>query len=57
MTEQGISYEGLQSLERISFTSDDIKKKIKKLGKFKALCPDDIHPTETKELEEEITPH
>ena len=55
--EPGVKYEGPQPLDRISFTLDDVKKKIKKLNKFKAPGPDDIHPREIKELEEEIAPH
>ena len=52
-----IKYEGTRPLDRINFTLDDVKKKIKKLNKFKAPGPDDIHPREIKELEEEIAPH
>ena len=42
--EPPIKYEGSQPLDRITFTLEDIKKKIKKLNKFKAPGPDDIHP-------------
>ena len=55
--EPTIIYRGPNPLDKISFTLDDIKKKIKKLDKFKAPGPDDIHPREIKELEEEIAPH
>ena len=55
--EPPIRYEGSQPLDRITFTLEDIKKKIKKLNKFKAPGPDEIHPRELKELEEEIAPH
>ena len=55
--EPEIKYEGPRPLDRITFTLEDIKKKIKKLNKFKSPGPDDIHPREIKELEEEIVPH
>ena len=55
--EPEIKYEGPRPLDRITFTLEDIKKKIKKLNKFKSPGPDDIHPREIKELEEEIGPH
>ena len=55
--EPTIKYEGSQPLDRINFTMEDILKKIQKLNKFKAPGPDDIHPREIKELEEEIAPH
>ena len=52
-----IKYEGPQLLDKITFTVEDVKKKIKKLNKFKSPGPEGIHPREIKELEEELAPH
>ena len=52
-----IKYERPQPLDRITFTLEDIKRKIRKMDKFKAPGPDDIYPREIKELEDEIAPH
>ena len=55
--EPAIKYEDPQPLDKVTFTLQDIKKKLKKLDKFKAPGPDDIYPREIKELEDEIAPH
>ena len=57
ITEPVIKYEETQPLDKITLSLDDILEKIKKLNKFKAPGPDNIHPREIKELEEEIAPH
>ena len=52
-----IKYEGEQVLDKIVFTVEDIKTKIRKLNKYKAPGPDEFYPRVIKELESEIAPH
>ncbi|XP_068240290.1 uncharacterized protein [Palaemon carinicauda] len=57
LTEPAIKYERSRPLNRIAFAMEDVKKKIKGLSMSKVPLPDDTHPREIIELEEEITQH
>ena len=55
--EPGIKFEGNEFLDKIIFSEEDIRMKIRKLNKFKAPGPDEFYPRVIKELEKEIAPH
>ena len=52
-----IIYMGAQPLDKIVFTVEEIRIKIRKLCKYKAPGPDGFHPGVMKELENELAPH
>ncbi|XP_068240153.1 uncharacterized protein [Palaemon carinicauda] len=52
LPKRDIKYEWPHTLNRITFTMDDVKKKIKGLSKAKVPGPDAIHPREIIDLEE-----